>query len=116
MRKNLLAAIVLLALYIPSVWAAAGYPVRGRVIDRLSREPVAYAAVTITGQPGKGAMTDSLGRFEILQVKPGIYTTTPVEPGKPATGDSSTLVLWLALLAVSGMAVTVIPSRKKRSR
>ena len=54
MRKNLLAAIVLLVLYIPSVWAAAGYPVRGRVIDRLSREPVAYAAVTITGQPGKG--------------------------------------------------------------
>jgi hypothetical protein len=49
MRKNLLAAIVLLVLYIPSVWAAAGYPVRGRVIDRLSREPVAYAAVTITG-------------------------------------------------------------------
>ena len=42
--------------------------------------------------------------------------TTPVEPGKPATGDSSTLVLWLALLAISGMAVTVIPSRKKRSR
>lgn len=76
MRKNLLAAIVLLALYIPSVWAAAGYPVRGRVIDRLSREPVAYAAVTITGQPGKGAMTDSLGRFEILQVKPGIYSLT----------------------------------------
>lgn len=76
MRKNLLAAIVLLVLYIPSVWAAAGYPVRGRVIDRLSREPVAYAAVTITGQPGKGAMTDSLGRFEILQVKPGIYSLT----------------------------------------
>lgn len=74
MRKNLLAAIVLLVLYIPSVWAAAGYPVRGRVIDRLSREPVAYAAVTITGQPGKGAMTDSLGRFEIQQVKPGIYS------------------------------------------
>ena len=42
--------------------------------------------------------------------------TTPVEPGKPATGDSSTLVLWLALLAISGMAVTVIPSLKKRSR
>ena len=54
--------------------------------------------------------------------------TTPVEPGKPeqpekptqpdtpATGDSSTLVLWLALLAIPGMAVTLIPSRKKRSR
>ncbi|MFR7893668.1 MAG: hypothetical protein ACLU38_05840 [Dysosmobacter sp.] len=25
--------------------------------------------------------------------------TTPVEPGKPATGDSKRLVLWLALLA-----------------
>ena len=40
----------------------------------------------------------------------------PTTPDTPATGDSSTLVLWLALLAVSGMAVTVIPSRKKRSR
>ena len=58
MRKSLLAAVVLGLLYIPSVLAAAGYPVRGRVIDRLSREPVAYAAVTITGQTGKGAMTD----------------------------------------------------------
>ena len=47
-----------------------------RMGHRLSREPVAYAAVTITGQPGKGAMTDSLGRFEILQVKPGIYSLT----------------------------------------
>ena len=40
----------------------------------------------------------------------------PTTPDPPATGDSSTLVLWLALLAISGMAVTVIPSRKKRSR
>ena len=36
------------------------YPVSGRVIDRLSRRPVAYAAVVLAGQEQKGASTDSL--------------------------------------------------------
>ena len=31
------------------------YPVSGRVIDRLSRRPVAYAAVVLAGQERKGA-------------------------------------------------------------
>ena len=63
-------------LYIPSVLAAAGYPVRGRVIDRLSRQPVAYATVTVNGQSGKGAVADSLGEFVIERVNPGIYSFT----------------------------------------
>lgn len=49
------------------------YPVSGRVIDRLSRRPVAYAAVVLAGQERKGASTDSLGRFRIERVKPGIW-------------------------------------------
>lgn len=49
------------------------YPVSGRVIDRLSRRPVAYAAVVLAGQEQKGASTDSLGRFRIERVKPGIW-------------------------------------------
>lgn len=48
------------------------YSVGGRVIDRRSRRPVPYAAVTLAGQP-KGASADSLGRFRIERVKPGIY-------------------------------------------
>ena len=49
------------------------YPVSGWVIDRLSRRPVAYAAVVLAGQEQKGASTDSLGRFRIERVKPGIW-------------------------------------------
>lgn len=50
------------------------YSVRGKVIDRQSRQPVAYANVFVTGIPGKGASTDSLGTFKIEQVPPGIYS------------------------------------------
>lgn len=53
--------------------ASESYPVRGRVIDRLTRRPVAYAAVVIAGQEATGAAADSLGRFEIEHVRPGIH-------------------------------------------
>lgn len=51
----------------------ANYPVRGKVIDKNSRQPVAYANVMVAGIPGKGASSDSLGRFLIEQIPPGIY-------------------------------------------
>ena len=53
--------------------APVTYSVRGKVIDRQSRQPVAYANVFVAGIPGKGASTDSLGTFKIEQVPPGIY-------------------------------------------
>lgn len=49
------------------------YPIRGKIIDKQSRQPVPYANVFVTGIPGKGASTDSLGTFRIEQVPPGIY-------------------------------------------
>lgn len=57
----------------PLALAAETYPVRGRVIDRLTRRPVAYAAVVIAGQEHLGAPTDSAGRFVIEHVRPGIH-------------------------------------------
>ena len=54
--------------------APVTYSVRGKVIDRQSRQPVAYANVFVVGIPGKGASTDSLGTFKIEQVPPGIYS------------------------------------------
>ena len=53
--------------------AAGNYTLHGRVIDRLTRRPVAYAAVVLDGQGDKGASTDSTGRFAIERVRPGIY-------------------------------------------
>ena len=67
--------LMLLFCIVPAVATAAAttYPVRGKVIDKNSRKPVAYANVTVTCLPGKGASTDSLGVFRIEQVPPGIY-------------------------------------------
>ena len=49
------------------------YAVSGRVIDRLTRQPVAYAAVVPVGQEQRGASTDSLGRFRLERVRAGIF-------------------------------------------
>lgn len=48
------------------------YPLEGRVIDNRTRRPVAYAAVVPVGQEEKGASADSLGRFRLERVQPGI--------------------------------------------
>lgn len=49
-----------------------GYPVSGRVIDRVTREGIPYAAVIIVGVDGSGVMSDSTGVFRLEKVKPGI--------------------------------------------
>lgn len=48
------------------------FQVRGRVIDKFSRQPVPNASVTVYGRRGQGASTDSAGVFCIEHVAPGI--------------------------------------------
>lgn len=48
------------------------FQVRGRVIDKFSRQPVPNASVTVYGRTGQGASTDSAGVFCIEHVAPGI--------------------------------------------
>lgn len=48
------------------------FQVRGRVIDKFSRQPVPNACVTVYGRTGQGASTDSAGVFCIEHVAPGI--------------------------------------------
>mgnify|MGYP005876679145 FL=1 len=48
------------------------FQVRGRVIDKFSRQPVPNASVTVYGRTGLGASTDSAGVFCIEHVAPGI--------------------------------------------
>ena len=45
--------------------------VRGTVVDAASGYPIAYASVALLGQPGMGAISDSLGRFVIKNVPIG---------------------------------------------
>jgi len=51
---------------------AANHDIRGTVIDKKSREPMPYINVIIWNTT-VGTTTDSLGRFLIRNVKPGIY-------------------------------------------
>ena len=48
------------------------FTVRGCIVDRLSREPVIGASVSVQGLQGVGAATDTTGVFVISGVNPGI--------------------------------------------
>lgn len=58
-----------------------GYPVRGRVIDRLTREGIPYAAVVIVGMEGSGVAADSTGVFILEDVRPGINQFSAIQLG-----------------------------------
>lgn len=73
MMRLLLLLALLLCGNLATMAAPVTYSLHGKVIDKQSRRPVAYANVFVTGIPGKGASTDSLGVFRIEQVPPGIY-------------------------------------------
>ena len=63
--------------------AAESCTLRGRVTDRLTRQPVAYAAAVLDGQGDKGASTDSAGRFAIERVRAST-SETPLRAGSTA--------------------------------
>lgn len=65
--------LTILCMWLPLQLMAQDFTVRGRVVDKLSRQPVAYANVSLYGNPGQGASTDSLGQFRIEHVAPGIH-------------------------------------------
>ena len=71
--KHILLTLSLLLCNVCIHAATVDYSVRGKIIDKQSRQPVAYANVVVVGIPGKGASTDSLGMFRIEQIPPGIY-------------------------------------------
>lgn len=73
MSFRLFFCILLWISLLPLQLMAQGFTVRGRVVDKLSRQPVAYANVSLYGNPGQGASTDSLGQFRIEHVAPGIH-------------------------------------------
>ena len=58
-----------------------GYTVKGKVVDRLTREGIPYAAVIIVGLEGSGVATDSTGVFTLENVKPGIVQFSAIRMG-----------------------------------
>lgn len=71
--KRFLSLVCLLFFFVAASYSQ-GYTIKGRVIDRLSRQPIEYANVLVVGgnNNGVGAATDMDGNFVIEKVKPGI--------------------------------------------
>lgn len=94
------------------------YAVSGRVIDRLTRRPVAYAAVVPVGQEQRGASTDSLGRFRLERVRAGIFRLsassvgykTVVTPEYLVSAATPFIEIEMEEDATQLEAVTVVPS------
>ena len=61
--------------------AVQGYNVSGRIIDRLTRESIPYAAVVIVGVEGSGTLSDSTGVFTLENVRPGIVQFSAIQLG-----------------------------------
>ena len=103
--------------------AGENYPIRGRVIDRLTRAGVPFAAVVIDGQGSKGASTDSTGHFVIENVRPGIYRLnasslgykTCITPEYIVSAATPFIEIELEEDAQGLEAVTVTPSPFRRS-
>ena len=82
MKRVILFMAVLCAISAFSAGARTeGYSVSGRVVDRLTREGIPYAAVIIVGLEGSGVVTDSTGLFVLENVKPGINQFSAVQLG-----------------------------------
>lgn len=83
--KRLAFFIALILAALPASRSAAqavrGYPVSGKVIDRLTRESIPYAAVVIVGVDGSGTLTDSTGVFTLENVRPGIVQLSAIQLG-----------------------------------
>lgn len=85
MKRLLVFGLLLLVPLVGALAQSNLYPVSGRVIDRLTRRPVPYAAVVLAGQERTGVSTDSLGRFRLEHVKPGIWRLTVSSVGYKST-------------------------------
>lgn len=81
-RYVVLIAVLATAFFPVDAFAQSdGYPVSGRVIDRVTREGIPYAAVIIVGVEGFGVSADSTGAFTLYQVKPGIVQFSAIQMG-----------------------------------
>lgn len=64
--------LLIFLLWAPSTLLAQTGTISGRVYDDLSNEPLEYAAAQVRGT-NYGAFTDSLGKFTIDGIPPGLY-------------------------------------------
>ncbi|MBM3324541.1 MAG: carboxypeptidase-like regulatory domain-containing protein, partial [Calditrichaeota bacterium] len=74
LMRSVIFACIFVHLFSPTLLGAEVKPgrVRGVVLDRTTREPVALASVMVVGS-SRGAGADENGRFVIEDLAPGVY-------------------------------------------
>ena len=80
-RLLILVALSAASLCLDAYARTDGYTVSGRVIDRVTREGIPYAAVVVVGLDGSGVSADSAGYFVLDKVKPGIVQFSAIQLG-----------------------------------
>lgn len=118
MNKRFILSIPLMLLC-ASLWAANFGKISGRVLDRVTGQPLVFANVVVEGT-NLGAATDADGKFTILQVPPGTYSVTVSYMGyqplqitlvNVRTNRISTVNFNLSQMVVSGETVVVLADR-----
>ena len=73
MRKFALLYGLAMFIYSIAIAQTQTFPIHGKVIDRNTRQGIPYANVYLEGNIQTGTATDSIGRFQINNAKPGIH-------------------------------------------
>ena len=104
--KNALLCLLTAVCLIPIANAQTG--ISGRIIDKVTTQPVPFVSVALYSQPDSvvvsGTLTDSTGRYRLDNLKPGTYTVStffvgykpvsvPVTVVRGQTLDNGTLTL-----------------------
>jgi protocatechuate 3,4-dioxygenase beta subunit len=103
-------------------------PLRGRVLDVSTNEPLANVAVQLRStsqsdgyRTGRGAVTDAAGSFVLDSVPPGSYTVTASKDGfgneikEVLVGDSAAPELEMHLSHNEDMVLSVVDARDGRA-
>ncbi len=96
----------------------AQYTLKGRVLDKKTKEPMSFVTVTVA-QTGKGAYTDVEGRFTLqLTEKPGkiIFSFVGYEKQEVIPGDNKELTVWMMPAMYMLQELVVMPGENPAHR
>ncbi len=107
--KKTFTLIVILIFALSAQAASERFVLRGAVIDEVTRRPIPFAAVTIDGQPGRGAVSNVDGAFVVEGVEPGIFRLIAQSLGYRSSYSADILVA----ANTPAVEVTMLPTSKQ---
>jgi len=119
-RKTITVFLFLSIFYFTNLYSGITGKISGKVVDKVTNEPLVGANVIIQGT-NLGAATDNNGDFTILRVPPGIYTVTAMYMGyskvninkvRVRIDQTTRLNFQMPQTAVAGKNVTIVAKKE----